>query len=123
MGFTSTETGFLRAVGGVDAALQSASATGDYWTFVVRFDDREALSAFQRRCTDADVSYDVSWMSDLSAPPDDRRSGLTPKQHEALATAYAMGYFSQPRDATLVDVADRLGISRQALSRRFRRGQ
>jgi predicted DNA binding protein len=121
--FPFTEPGFLRAVCAVDAAIQSASATDDYWTFVVRFDDREALSAFQRRCCESEVSYDVSWMSDLSTPSENQRSGLTPKQHEALETAYEMGYFSHPRDVTLADIANRLDISRQALSRRFRPGQ
>ena len=121
--FQPTDTGFLGAVAAVDAAIQSANASGDYWTFVVRFDDRDALSTFQRHCCDADVSYEVVRMSDLSAPTDTQRYGLTPKQHEALATAYAMGYFCHPRDSTLEDIADSLDISRQALSRRLRRGQ
>lgn len=118
------ETGFLTMVGAVDAVLLGASASGGYWTLEVRFNDREALSRFQRCCREADISYEVTRMSELSYPADSRRGDdLTPKQYEALAVAYTMGYFRHPRDATLEEIACQLGISRQALSRRLRRGQ
>lgn len=55
---------------------------------------------------------------------DDRSEGLlTDEQLAALATAYEMGYFSVPREATQADVAAELGISPASLSERLKRGQ
>ncbi|AFK21113.1 DNA-binding protein (plasmid) [Haloferax mediterranei ATCC 33500] len=49
--------------------------------------------------------------------------GLTDCQHEALRTAYGMGYFDIPRTATLDEVATELGITASSLSERLRRAQ
>lgn len=118
------DTEFLEVLRSVPTALQGASTAGTVWELSVRFDDRAALSAFQSRCCERDVSYEVLRLADLTDPPDvGGYQGLTPKQHEALSTAYAMGYFRQPRDVTLEEIATHLDISRQALSRRLRRGQ
>lgn len=47
---------------------------------------------------------------------------LTEHQREALCVAYDMGYFAEPREASLDDVADRLGISATAAGGRLKRG-
>ena len=47
---------------------------------------------------------------------------VTPKQAEALRMANERGWFEVPRDATLGEIADELGISTQAASDRMRRG-
>lgn len=47
---------------------------------------------------------------------------VTPLQREALLTALEAGYYEVPREASLEDVAARLGISSQASSARLRRG-
>jgi hypothetical protein len=44
---------------------------------------------------------------------------LTEKQEEAVTTAVEMGYYSSPRETTLGDLADRLGVSLSALSQRL----
>lgn len=44
---------------------------------------------------------------------------LTEKQREAVRTAVNMGYYETPRDASLGDLADRLGVTRSALSQRL----
>lgn len=49
------------------------------------------------------------------------RSGLTDDQRETLVEAFEAGYYNIPRDVTAEDVADKLGISHQALSERLRR--
>jgi predicted DNA binding protein len=51
------------------------------------------------------------------------RWNLTPAQAVALETAYEMGYFEIPRNATAGTVADELGISKSAFLERLRRGQ
>jgi hypothetical protein len=44
---------------------------------------------------------------------------VTDKQREAVEAAVEMGYYAEPRQATLSDLADRLGVSRSALSQRL----
>lgn len=45
---------------------------------------------------------------------------LAPEQLEVLETAYNMGYFDVPRQASATDVADALGIAQSTLSERLR---
>lgn len=53
-------------------------------------------------------------------PPGD---GLTNHQQEALRTAYELGYFDIPRQASLEDIATELDISASSLSERLRRAE
>ena len=49
-------------------------------------------------------------------------AGLTDSQREALLVAFEMGYFEEPRDATLGELAAELDISQPAASGLLRRG-
>ncbi|WP_435184975.1 helix-turn-helix domain-containing protein [Halobellus sp. EA9] len=49
-------------------------------------------------------------------------AGLTDSQRDALLVAFETGYFEEPRDATLGEVADELDISQPAASGLLRRG-
>lgn len=104
-----------------DAIVLSGTAMDGRWTFSLLFPTRDALSQLDEFCTKHNLSLDVScvetWDGDDLAP-----LGLTPDQHEALATAYEHGYFKVPREIVLDDVATEIGISHQALSERLRRG-
>ncbi|MFB6132949.1 MAG: helix-turn-helix domain-containing protein [Halanaeroarchaeum sp.] len=44
---------------------------------------------------------------------------LTEKQREAVQTAVEMGYYQTPRNASLDDLADRVGVSKSAFSQRL----
>ncbi|WP_418282979.1 helix-turn-helix domain-containing protein [Halorubrum sp. DTA98] len=44
---------------------------------------------------------------------------ITDKQREAIEVAFEEGYYETPRDADLGDLADRLGVSRSAVSQRL----
>ncbi|MFB6266075.1 MAG: helix-turn-helix domain-containing protein [Halodesulfurarchaeum sp.] len=44
---------------------------------------------------------------------------LTQKQREAVRTAVEMGYYRRPREASLGDLSEQLGITRSALSQRL----
>ena len=59
--------------------------------------------------------FDLRWREDSLRPE------LSSDQHEALVAAFETGYYDIPRDVTLEELADQLGISHQALSERFRR--
>lgn len=49
--------------------------------------------------------------------------GITPRQRQALETAFRLGYFSVPRRARLKELASSLGVSRPAAAELLRRGQ
>lgn len=65
------------------------------------------------------LQQDAGIPSNPSLPDPDT---LTDQQREALLIAHEMGYFSEPRDASLEDVADELDISATAAGGRLRRG-
>ncbi|SFC34793.1 hypothetical protein SAMN05444422_107129 [Halobiforma haloterrestris] len=44
---------------------------------------------------------------------------ITEKQREAVELAVELGYYGRPREATLEDLADELGISKSAVSQRL----
>lgn len=54
-------------------------------------------------------------------PRTPEHESLTDSQWETLMTAYRMGYFEVPRNASLEDVADELGVTHQSTSERMRR--
>lgn len=52
----------------------------------------------------------------------DSESLLTDRQRECLTVALRAGYFETPRDCTLADVADRIGVNKSTASKTIRRG-
>lgn len=105
-----------------EAILMNAVATGDEWTFQFRFPDPDALSAFYRRCIDRGVSIELIRVHNPVERDRDTRFGLTSDQREVLVTAMEDGYFAVPRETSLVDLGETLGISDSAVSQRLRRG-
>lgn len=103
------------------ARLEMRYADGR-WHIRMRFLDRETLSAFRGFCDENDLDFRLKRLYDTDperGPPRDR---LTTCQRETLRLAHERGYFAIPREATLSDLADELGISNQAVSERLRRG-
>jgi predicted DNA binding protein len=47
---------------------------------------------------------------------------LTELQQETLVAALEAGYYELPREVTMGELAERLGVSQQALAKRLRRG-
>ena len=102
-----------------DAVVQAAAAD-ERWFFRVRFPDHDRVSAFYDRLCDVRLEVGRVWtLSDEFER--DLRYGLTPEQRESVTLALERGYFETPREATLSDLAEEIGISQQALSDRIRR--
>ncbi|MFB6298464.1 MAG: helix-turn-helix domain-containing protein [Salinirussus sp.] len=99
-----------------------ATAAGDGWLFAIQMPDRDALSALWNHATDLGLTWDLDEVSRRAYPEVDRSYGLTDTQRETLLTALGQGYFDEPRQATLADVADALNISQAAAGGRLRRG-
>jgi predicted DNA binding protein len=99
----------------------STDGHGDEWSLRVRADDRASVATFRSYCADNDIEVDLRRLTELAESPAVGDYGLTPGQREALLSAFAHGYFDEPRTATLHDVAEELGVSRQAVAARLRR--
>ena len=113
--------GLLDAVADADAAILEGTGTGDSWTFRARFHGHAELSAFYRACVDEGIQIDLEAVHSPIGDGDGG-AGVTDGQREALSTALAAGYFAVPRETTLVELAERLGVSDTAVSQRIRRG-
>lgn len=114
--------GTLFAIAETGGAVLDARANVTEWTFEVRFTDSTSTSEFRSLCRKREVPISISRVSTTSEPPD-RCYGLTVEQREALAVAYRLGYFEEPRQATLEDLAAELDVSPRAVAGRLRRGQ
>lgn len=103
-----------------DATVLDAYGVEGRWTLRILFPKREALSATHDFCEEAGLTMDIQNIYEMNR---DRhgRFGLSEAQYETLVEAFNHGYYEVPRDVTLDELADELGVSHQALSERFRR--
>jgi len=93
---------------------------GEY-TVRARVPDRDALTALREYCRTNDFPFALDRIYEETAI-DAVGSPLTDPQSEAMRVAYEQGYFDSPRRATLDAIADEIGVSRQAVAARLRRG-
>ncbi|WP_049898419.1 helix-turn-helix domain-containing protein [Halococcus agarilyticus] len=113
--------GLVRSIIEHDAAILEAIGTNDRWEFQLRFPDDTSVSTFRTTLGESDVTFELRRMYNPDDPETDV-SGLTPAQRETLLLALEGGYFSIPRETNLVELADELDISDQAVNERMRRG-
>ena len=102
------------------AAIFSASGSREYWEFRVLFPDREAATATQEFCERWDLGVEIRSVYEMNHERHGR-FGLTAQQSEILVIAESRGFFDIPQKAHMDDLAEELGISRQAVSERLRR--
>lgn len=103
------------------ARLEMRYADGR-WHTRMRFPDREALSTFSSSCDEHGLDFRLDRLYNTDPTDGPPRDQLTSCQRETLQLAHERGYFDIPRQATLGDLADDLGVSNQAVSERLRRG-
>lgn len=111
----------LEALATADAIVERIEVRPDGWRQTGWFADRatfEQFSSFWRR----EAGFRLHRLTH-DGEPEPPGSGLTDRQQEALRTAYELGYFEIPRDATLADVAAELDITAASASERLRRAQ
>jgi predicted DNA binding protein len=107
--------------GELDISILDSTGTHEGWEVRMRMPDRDALREFRSVCADRDVPLELVSIyeeRDGGAPS----PGLTDEQREALRVARELGYFEVPRQTSMTDISNQLGISSQAVSERIRRG-
>ena len=113
--------GLLTALSEANLTVLSGVGTAEGWRFQVRGDSQEAIASFRTYHQKHDVPIDVAMVHALLPIQGDSYE-LTETQREALVLAYERGYFDTPRESSLEEIADELGITQQSLSSRLRRG-
>lgn len=114
--------GLIDGIAEADGVVLEARGRED-WTFRLRFPDHDDLSTFHSYVIENGIPIHIDRTYTLTeAAGVDRRFGLSSEQREALLRALQKGYFETPSEMSLDTLAGELGISRQALSTRIRRG-
>ena len=111
---------FIAKSAEADGRLLDLSSSRDGWLVQLQFPDRDDLVSFNDYCRGEDISVTVDHLR-LSNDEDDGVVALTEKQQELLAVAHEEGYFDVPRGISQDELAERLGVSKSAVSQRLRR--
>ncbi|WP_276256512.1 bacterio-opsin activator domain-containing protein [Halomontanus rarus] len=119
--WTNKVDSILYAYTQINASILEATGHRDEWQLQMRFEDHDSLSTFQNYCDDREIPFRLTQLHELTQPRTGSQYGLTPKQSEALVTAWDMEYFTSS-EVTLTDVATELDITPQSLSELLHRG-
>ncbi|KTG10465.1 hypothetical protein AUR64_12955 [Haloprofundus marisrubri] len=103
------------------STLLGASADDGHWQFRVLFPRHDQLAAAHDRWEADELAVTVERITELDETFGRGEFALTDEQKEAFVVAHRRGYFKVPRDVTLTELADEIGITQQALSERLRR--
>ncbi|WP_227015156.1 helix-turn-helix domain-containing protein [Natronorubrum aibiense] len=111
---------FIAETAAAGGRLLDLSSSRDGWLVQLQFPSRDDLVSFNDYCRERGISVTVDHLR-LSDDDDDGIVALTEKQQELLVVAHEEGYFDVPRGISQDELADRLGVSKSAVSQRLRR--
>jgi predicted DNA binding protein len=94
---------------------------GRAWLLTIWAPDRTDLVHLWDYAQEHDIDIDLLRVNEYDSLGN-TDAGLTDSQREALLVAFETGYFEEPRDATLGELAAELDISQPAASGLLRRG-
>lgn len=115
-------TDLIEAISASDAAVLQTRGNDD-WVFRLRFPDHEKLSKFHNFVLERQLPIHIDRTYTLTETTEHgHRFQLSAEQREALVLGLERGYFETPGEVSLDELAEELGITRQALSKRIRRG-
>ncbi|MFC6724703.1 helix-turn-helix domain-containing protein [Halobium palmae] len=119
----TSETKLISSVvADVGGFLVKTETGGNGWNVRLLLPDRSALNSIWTYAADNDIDLDIVELYGNDDSGTDSSYGLTDEQKVALQTAFERGFYEEPRDSSLSDVADELGLSSTAMSGRLRRG-
>lgn len=105
-----------------EARNDGSAAENCEWLLKLRIDSRDVLGDLQSYCDDCDISFQLERLYELTDPKIGQFN-VSEKQRELLIVGLEMGLFEIPRETTLEEVAEAIGISPKAASERLRRDQ
>lgn len=117
-----TEAGVLHCIVENEVSLLSGIGTAEEWEFEIRADNQDAITAFQQCCLRKEIPLTLLRLHTLAKMRSQDRYDLTPAQQEALILAFTEGYYEEPSETNLEELAAQLDISRPSLSSRLKRG-
>ncbi|RDI71395.1 helix-turn-helix domain-containing protein [Halopelagius longus] len=121
MTLTSTERLVLPKAAELGMRILTAESGESGWLATLEVPEMETLRAFRSHCAERDVAMRVKRLYH----PKDRGGAeydLSPVQRETLVAAYERGYLEVPRETSIRELADVLGVSTASVSARLRRG-
>jgi len=92
------------------------------WHNRMRFPDRQSLREYREFCEESEIGFSLHRLYDADKETTEPRDGLTDEQREVFQLAYERGFFEIPRQVTLDELGQELGISNQSVSERLHRG-
>jgi predicted DNA binding protein len=105
----------------VNGFLVHTETKGNGWLVRLLLPDREALNTIWEYTNENDITLNINEIYGNEAGTE-TSYGLTDEQKAALNITYEKGYFREPRDISLREVADEMDLSSTAMSGRLRRG-
>ncbi len=106
----------------VNGFLVHTETKGEGWFVRLLLPDRQALNNIWEYANENDITIDIIEVYGNDGAGTETSYGLTDEQKIALQTAYEEGYFSEPRNISLDEVASKMDLSSTAMSGRLRRG-
>jgi predicted DNA binding protein len=115
------DTGITECIRDANGLLLSAAGTARTWRLSVHFQRDDELSALHETCQERGIGLQPRSVKQdcISVQP---AMTLSEQQCEVLRVALEDGYFEVPRRTTLQEIAEKVGITDQAVSARLRRG-
>jgi len=106
----------------VNGFLVESETTEGGWLVRLLLPERSALNAIWEHAKAEDMTFEIRDVYANQYAVGAESYGLTDEQRTALQAAYEMGYFFEPRETSLEEIADEMDLSSTAMSGRLRRG-
>jgi len=105
----------------LNGLMLDSKSRSDGWTVELQLQDHSSLYRLGKRADEQGVTFDVHQVQLIESAESGSELSLTESQIEALVTAYEHGYYDEPREISLEELGEILGISRTAVSGRLKR--
>src|SRR6056297_1937996 len=120
-GYTDEAKILSPVISTANGVIREMENEGGAWILTIWMPERENLIQLWEYAQQNDIDIDLLRVNEYDSLGS-TDAGLTDSQREALLVAFETGYFEEPRNATLSEVAEDLDISQPAASGLLRRG-